>query len=628
MYDFLHKYSIEKNSKRINESIITRSYDKPLYEYIVECCKGLEVLPPVKLESWRLITDQTKINFKLNKKLVKDPKIKNNKNLESLIPMNDSLNDMLEFKFSVTIKGETKYFTRRMLVLKPVKGNYYILGGKRILPINQVVDNSTFVKGNILNYKTTGFPMKLTIKNYKLEANPDDKVSKKGKSKKCKLISSDDISIKTAKFQIDVFLKECNPLLYFLARYGIMDTIEMFDLGDVISLTTRVNDLSNYIYLKINNNLFIEANREILFAHDFILRFLATLHDVIANASSSNLKDLLSTEFWLCELGSVFNKKTVDKGKKVLISFSKILDATTSARLNVSKMHRKNSHTLLRWLMTNFSEHLKKDNHNLKLKRVRVNEHIAYHLNQALTRNMNSILNSDSASMERYEKLLNAISENTLFKAMKSSSKNVNPYALFRYEAYNSFSNIIDSSRWSFKGVTGLNGGKYKTSPQYRDIYPSHIGRFDLYVCSSSDPGLTGYLTSNCKIDDMGYFDSNGSEPDIYDQIILNATDRVKEKKYRKKRMDLLKVELSRGEDGFIELKRKRTAAEINADIRDNYQNYGMFRIGNDLYLKPKLQNVNSKGFMELKLKPGASLNPKDNIERDKDGFIILKYKN
>lgn len=160
----------------------------------------------------------------------------------------------------------------------------------------------------------------------------------------------------------------------------------------------------------------------------------------------------------------------------------------------------------------------------------------------------------------------------------------------------------------------------------YRDIYPSHIGRYDLNVCSSSDPGLTGYLTANCQVDSRGYFDPENSEPDSYDPIIDKLLDAVAEPNYQKKRAEMAETEKDRDDDGFIRLRRKLKPEEFNREIARDPGKYGLYAIGDDLYLIPKHDNRDNKGFIELRLKPGATLNPKDRGDRDKDGFIILKY--
>ena len=248
MTEFLREYSIAENKHKVNDAIFKRSFERPLYQYLVDCCKNLEVLPPITLEGWELITDQTKIHLTLNKRLNKDPKIKNNRALESLIPVNDSVTDMLVLHFKVSTKGQTKRITRRMLVLKPLPGNYYILGGKKVLPINQIVDNSTFVKGDVLKFKTTLFA--IDIDTHKIN-----------------LPFVNGKAIKAPMFRIDLFSKQCNPLLYFLAKYGVDGTLELFNLDSVMSIVPRVMNEKKYYYLQITDKLYVEILKEAIPQH-------------------------------------------------------------------------------------------------------------------------------------------------------------------------------------------------------------------------------------------------------------------------------------------------------------------------------------------------------------------------
>ena len=48
-----------------------------------------------------------------------------------------------------------------------------------------------------------------------------------------------------------------------------------------------------------------------------------------------------------------------------------------------------------------------------------------------------------------------------------------------------------------------------------RGLDPSHEGRLDINFCSSSDPGLTNYLTLGCKTDGM-YFEGAPEEPEEF----------------------------------------------------------------------------------------------------------------
>ena len=598
MKDFFHQYC-EKNKKRINPAIFDRSFDKPLYEYIVDTCKNLEVLPPITFLGYELITDQTKIDLYVNKNNSKDSKIRNNRALEKLIPSKPSICDMLILKFKISLRGREEYVTRKMLVFKELPGCTYYIRGKRVTPLVQVVDNSTYVKNNSLKFKTTLVPIDL------------------GTELK-ELLFTNGTRFKCPVFKLDLFSKIANPLLYFFAKFDFAEVIEMFKLDKVISVVSRPVDEDRCHYVKITNDVYVEVIKEAIGAHEFILPFTATLVDALSGDRSINMKSIYSTDYWTERLAEIFGKKTLDKGEKVLISFAKIMDPTTIKKLAIKDQHKRNTHTVVRWMMTNYTELLKKDNHNLENKRIRVNECIAHYFDAYTTRNVNSLLNNDSAPLSRYIKLLNAISEFTLFKAIGGS----NPYNLFRYERYNDFE-AINISRYTMKGPTGINGTKNRVANQYRDIYPSQLGRFDLNVCSSS-PGLTGFLTINAQIDKVGRFGTHLAEPDMYDKEIKKALAEIDTDWYKESREKMSNDDRLRNEDGFIVLERKLTNDEVNHMFQQNPGAHGMYRIGGELRFIPNTDPRNAKGFIEL-VHNDEMMDPNDKMSRDKNGFIIFE---
>lgn len=605
MKDFLAEYS-KKSRERINPDLFTRSFDKPLVDYIIDTCKNLEVLPAITLESWEYVTDQTKIRSEVNKRLVKDPKIKNNKSLERLTSTNKSIYDLLILHFRVKAKGQEAVVTRKLRVPKRVNGMFYIRNGKKVLPLIQIVDNSTFVKGNILNFKTTLYPVKLFTTKTKL-----------------KFIDGEVFSVPS--FSIDLFKKVTNPLYYYLAQYGLEGVLEMFCVDRIVSVVDDILDEDNYMYLKINNGLYLEVHEKGFYAHEFVGKFVGTLFDCLnADKNKITLKNVYDRDYWLERLAEIFSKKrNVNKGERVLISFKKITDPYTKARLKLKKFHKKNTFTIIRWMMVNYEELLKKDSNDLKNKRMRANETQAYFFDSYITRNVYSLLNTDNPPFEKYIRLLNSINEFTLIRSTHGGGGKATPTSMYRYERYNDF-DAIDLARFTLKGPTGLNGGKKKTSLRYRDIYPSHLGRYDLNVCSSSDPGLTGYLTANVSFDDNGYFDAKNNEPDDYDNIIDILIDRKSEDGYREKRYDYIKTQLDRTEDGFIKLKRRKSAEEMTHEFNKDPWKYGLFPMGDGLHLIPKQENVDAKGFITL-IKRNPNTRTEENMERDADGFIILK---
>lgn len=609
MEDFAHEYAM-RNMARINPDLFNRAFEKPLVEYIIDTCKNLEVLPGITLESYEFITDQTKIKSEVNKRLIKDPKIKNNKMLERLVQPTQSLYDLLILHYRVKAKGQEAMVTRRLRVPKAVRGGFYIRGGKKVMPLIQIVDNSTFVKGNVLNFKTTLYPIKLYTTKTKLH-----------------FIDGGSTEVVSAPlFHLDLFKKVVNPLMYYLANYGLEKTIEMFRLQDIMCVVDQILDEDNYLYLRVNQNLYLEVHEKGFYAHEFVSKFVANLYDALAGDKNKiTLQDAYSKDYWLGRLAEIFSKKrSVDKGERVLISFVKIMDPYTKKRLALRKMHKRNTFTIIRWMMVNYDELLKKDSNDLKNKRMRANETQAYFFDSYITRNVYSLLNTDNPPFEKYLKLLNSISEFTLIRS--SSGGKSKATSMYRYERFNDF-DAIELSRYTLKGPTGLNGGKKKTSIRYRDIYPSQIGRYDLNVCSSSDPGLTGYLTANVQFDKNGYFDTDSSEPDEYDTVIDVLIEKRCVPGYHEQRMDYIQIQLSRDSNGFMTLRRKRTTAEWNAEFNRDPWSYGLYPAADGLHLIHK-QERDQKGFISL-IKHTPTKRDKraeeENFERDEDGFIVLK---
>lgn len=602
--DFVSEYS-NKFGEMVNDDMFTRGYDRPLVDYIIDTCRNLEVIPAIKLVDYEYVTDQTEIRTKVDKSLAKDPKIRNNRILERLAQSNRTLYDLLILHFRVTAKGRTQDVTRRVRILKQMKGGYYFRNGKKVMVLNQVVDNSTYVKGNVLNFKTTLYPIKLSTAKMKFQPLGEDVVT-------------------APKFKLDLFSKEANPLLYFLAQYGLDGTIEFFNLDTLLSVVNEIFDMDHFIYIPIAPKLYIEVHEKAFYSNGFIPKFVATLYDAFASEKPSqlNMKTIFSKTYWRGRLAEVFSKKrNPDKGDRVLISFAKMMDPSSKRRLALRKYHKRNTWTIIRWMMTNYEELLTKDSNDLKHKRIRANEVLAYYFDSYITKNVYSLLNTDNPPFEKYTKLLNSINENTLIRSTQSTGKS-SPGSMFRYERFNDF-DAIDLSRYTLKGPTGLNGGKHEISLKYRDIYPSHYGRYDLNIRSSSDPGLTGYLTANVQIDKNGYFDSGNNEPDAYDDAIEEIIEKYGSKEYRKLRADQRHVELRRNKDGFFRLERRLKGPTLAQAVREDPEKFGVYRVGPGLYrLIPKMER-NQRGFIVLtKVVPQKGMTPP--MHRDPDGFYRL----
>ena len=108
--------------------------------------------------------------------------------------------------------------------------------------------------------------------------------------------------------------------------------------------------------------------------------------------------------------------------------------------------------------------------------------------------------------------------------------------------------------------------------------------------------------------------------------MIDRVIDRCSEPGYLEMRRDIIKSELSRGDDGFIQLTRKRTQEEWTAEFNKNPWAHGLYWRDGELRLIPKQNHMrDTKGFILLKTKvPDRRRNDED-MERDENGFIKLK---
>lgn len=606
MLDYMSSRS-EDFRDQINPAMFKRSFDKPLHMYAVEICSNLNVIPGLELISWELITDQSKIDIKLNKKIFKDKSVLKNTSIDKLYSIHKTETDLLMLTFRVNASGYDHTITRQMLIPHQDENGYYTLNGKKTLPIIQIVDSSTYTHKSVLN-------MKALIMGIKLDKEV------------VKLNTSEGL-LKDKCFKIDLFSKIINPLLYFVAEFGLIETIEYFGLEGIMAITQEKNDVKKFLYAETKmSNVFVEIDKRYL-SNKFISSFFTTYVGLFTE--DVKIGTLFSTDYWLERLSENFTKRTADTN--VLISFKRFMDKGTLSRLTtIDKFDRKNTFTILRFCMRNYDDLMKKDNHDLENRRLRVNESIASHFEKTLTKNINSLLGSNF-NIDRINKLLNAIHEKAFLRAIGS-------HDLFRRERFNDF-DAINLARYSFKGPAGINGNKNTIAAVHRNIYPSHAGRIDFNVCSANAPGLTGYLTCNVKL--FGANFSDKMEPQSYSHDIkkLKTKHESYNKNLAKVRKDrLLMEQYLNSKTGKYEIEIVKTSEEKRAEMmaKDSYfldkdgrvllfeksrfdsEGRLIIPIDEDVIEARTKYRVNSKGQVIIEFRPGADLTMFKRVKRRK----------
>jgi hypothetical protein len=611
MLEYVSEVS-EFRKELINPVLFERTFDLPLHEQIVAIVQNLNKIPGLKLKKWELIPYAE--NAMVNKNHTKDKKIKNNTKLEKINPIKDSWVDLLVFTFEKDIGGEKSILKREMYCFRANKHHYYMIGGKKVMALNQIVDNSTYVKGTELNFKTSTFSYPIKI---------DHQVKH--------IVTTDGTIVKGRKMTINIFAKESNFLLYYMAKFGMEKAIEFFKMDGIISVVPHEVCTNENYYYKVSDDIFVELNKQFYKKSQFISDFYLSLIDVIKpliapkknkKASEDKMEyifgDIYSRQYWMETFAEMYNKRSVKVAKNGLISFERLIDNLSIKKLTSLKIeHRKDIYSVVRYLVTNYDELLKKDNFNLENRRVRNNEVIASYFDTYLRNNINSLLNSEITS-ERIDRLLNTIGHYSLFKAIRGK----NPYDLFRYERYND-NTSIELSRYTMKGAGAISGGKHGTPLKYRSRYPSYLGRIDLNVCSATDPGLTGYLCMNVKLYDGGRF-AKKKDPDLFNGQMEAIRVHINENHIhaRKKIINEFK---HIDKEGFFVFTPKNKPEIEGIEQRKKYSAYTA--ADGTVFINHSLK-TNGKGFVLLKpsIKMMYRLVKDRGYKYDKEGFVHFEF--
>jgi hypothetical protein len=187
------------------------------------------------------------------------------------------------------------------------------------------------------------------------------------------------------------------------------------------------------------------------------------------------------------------------------------------------------------------------------MKRMRCNEVTAFYFIQSMSQRINQLLNKKKLSIEAIERIFNWNSEE-LFRIMLSSKN-----TLLKYDADINCFDMLNALRFSFLGSQGISGGK-NIGDQFRDIYPSHLGRIDLNgISHGKNTALTGFIVPKCKVYGDGFFSKESLDPDNF----ANEMGELR-KSFKNVKIDLRKSEIS-----VLKNSKLRKSNKKNFEMRD-----------------------------------------------------------
>lgn len=373
------KHYVSEFEKDLNMSLINKTADRPLVEYIVDAWKSLEVVENIKFEKYEYTEKESEIDE--NKFLFKREKKKKKKERYDTKLIADTRVGLLTVYLTIKMleknptTGETKYqvypIKKSMLIPLQDEHGYYFIKGKPYYMIYQLLEASTYTSANSLTLKSL---MPIAIKRNVIEV--EDMHNK---------------HYSLPYYNVYVFRKEIPVILFYLA-HGLDYTMGFLDLTHVMSFVEKLPpeafDAENeFLYFPLSTKCYIKVYKSLFEKYPYIQAMVGSFCHVCTNRVT--LAHLDDPKQWIKK---ITNPANYEKGLSTVKYFDRMLDETTKKVLRIPDYYKKDIYSLIKWMMQNFNELRLKDNCDLGTKRLRCNEYISSLLTKEFSKRLNRII--------------------------------------------------------------------------------------------------------------------------------------------------------------------------------------------------------------------------------------------
>ena len=507
MYKMLSDYTRTFDEK-LNLPLIRRELDKPLYVYVYETIKSLEVFDSVKIlgYEYKEMPSDIKMNEYQRTRSQNGKKVQE-ESVEVMHMAESRVNELtIHYELSIdtkqddgTVKMVSKKYSKNILIPVADDDGYYMLKGKRYILMYQLVDSTTYSTSNSVVLKSI---MPIVLKR---------------KSKVIHDVDRNQFTIPL--YSTAIFKNEINMMLLFFAKMGFNEGLMYLSMDKVISLSSTMDgDLDKYLYFKISQEAFVKVNRFAFEESAEVRSVVGMILDAVNNRVT--IKNMLDTNFWLEKLGHQPNIQQPNfkraKARNLLLSVDRMMDMTTRRVLNIAADHKDSMYSALRWMFMNYNELKSKRIMDITNKRLRDNEYIASLMTKELSNSLYRIMSKVRKPQSRN---LNTLEELFSFRG-DILINNLYNSGLFKFDDSVNDLDFFSKLRYTIKGPNSQGGSSGKTiATCQRGIDPSFIGRIDLNTVGNSDPGATGVLTPFIKTHGLNISDKKEPESKQYELL-------------------------------------------------------------------------------------------------------------
>ena len=513
MLDYIALYPNEHESE-LNMDFLKSAYDKPLDDYVIACMMDFESVSNIKILDVKIIEDQDEVD--INRHMININYKK--KNLDDIqIPQYSYILDSRYHEIVFTIQVSTnlneKTIVKRILV-PTLHDGYYLINGKKMKAIWQLVDASTYSQRGRVTMKSR-MPTMIYHNNHTIIPDiygtefvvpsysyAQDSSKKKGRAPT------------TGKKRI----KFIDPLMIYAAKLGMKKTIKFFGMDGIVRIKksyTKKEEKEYYIFEC--NEVYILAKQDLFDHFDMVKAFTCMAVRLQNRDFPVTAETLEDNEYWICRigyLGSVKNKNLYsfyEKGKTCIHMIERLLDTFSVDSLRLPDCYKSNIYQVLYWMITNFDFLKQRVNIDMANKRIRKNEVIASStIGRKISENINKLIERKSRSkLNTMDTLLEMFNFNS--DIIISGMKNMND--IIKSEDASNDMAFLSDFGFTCKGPNSLGEASSKMiSAKYRSLHPSMVGTIDLFTTSNSDCGMSGSIVPFVKLYD-GFFFTDKKEP-------------------------------------------------------------------------------------------------------------------
>lgn len=511
MRDFISNHYKNENEKRFNMDLINRVHDDSLVDYAVESCRSLEVLENYKVLDYEYNDDESTIDMR------NYYRSRNERDIEKLKfrEIKDSRYGELKVNFKISLNGEYEIVEKRFLIPEEDDEGYFTIKGNRYFMLLQLVDSSTFTHANGVNQKSF-MPVKMST----IPLRATDR---------------DGVVYEAPGFTLLIFKSNLNLLYMYFAKFGVERALQYLTLDKVVRVVeadrSGKSERDGILIFDVGSNDRGKVQVEVVEKYFEEFAYVKTMVLMLLNMlpSKVTVDDLEDHEYWLSTLGTARQTGSASTyssslGQITLTFFERMLDESNKKILKLSPANKKDIYSVVRWMAQNYQSLRKKDNFDLKNKRLRRNEYIASLLTEEFSKKLGRIiaLGRRVKTIKKLKEVLSVDGDILIQQLHKSG--------ILRFDDRINDMTFYSKLKYTIKGPNSIgNKNSRMISAKYKIQHPSYIGVIDVNVCGTSDPGSSGMITPFAKTDGLFFDGSNEPEDGVFDLQKQIASDEVKE---------------------------------------------------------------------------------------------------